>query len=246
METDGLISRLTEKEITEILLKVKEYDEPSTILEMYEQRVILPERRLRELPAGKLKKYLKDVPHFSIPKKLSPDEVVSYVISAYRLRDNADLTDIIDKSLLKYDDTTVIYVDLQEITRGKMAQSQQKILDLQGREAGLEHDLGKIRTEVKGLQKEITELTDSHGALERTLQEVTAERDTYKIDLDFAIGHVKNIPSKMAEQDQTLGQVLNEEVSPKSLVGLAIEFVAKLFSDNSEKDKNKSGKKDKP
>ena len=246
LETDGLISRLTEKEITEILLKVKEYDEPSTILEMYEQRVILPERRLRELPAGKLKKYLKDVPHFSIPKKLSPDEVVSYVISAYRLRDNADLTDIIDKSLLKYDDTTVIYVDLQEITRGKMAQSQQKILDLQGREAGLEHDLGKIRTEVKGLQKEITELTDSHGALERTLQEVTAERDTYKIDLDFAIGHVKNIPSKMAEQDQTLGQVLNEEVSPKSLVGLAIEFVAKLFSDNSEKDKNKSGKKDKP
>lgn len=221
LETDGLTSRLAEKEIKEILLKAKEYDEPSTILQMYEQRVIIPERRLLELPAGKLKRYLGDVPNFSIPDKLSPEEVVSYVISAYRLRDNTELADIIDNSLLKYDDTTVIYVDLQEITRGKMAQLQQTvadlqsnkvILDLRAREIKLQRELEQTGDKTKSLEEKAGQLQTSNERLKQSLKEAAA-----KID------HLNNLYTQLkAKRDKSKSE-LRRQLQSKSEEMTALE-----------------------
>ena len=107
LETDGLFSRLTEEEIGHPHLHPELFLDPAAIFDYYESLVRVPSGKIKEMPLDKLQRLGVFSPHLSQP------ELADLIIRDYRQRENYELINKVD-ALFKFDDTTIVYVDLQD------------------------------------------------------------------------------------------------------------------------------------
>ena len=107
LETDGLFSRLTEEEIGHPHLHPELFLDPAAIFDYYESLVRVPSGKIKEMSLAKLQRLGAFSPHLSQP------ELADLIIRDYRQRENCELINKVD-ALFKFDDTTIVYVDLQD------------------------------------------------------------------------------------------------------------------------------------
>ncbi len=223
LTTDGLVSRVSEAAIKQTLCSLKEVIDPSIILERLVDEVHIPSSQI-----ATVKEY--DLIHIlsSSDEKVDRDVkggLVEKLIEIYSSGSNAQIIEKVD-ALFKFDDTTMILVDLSDRVAGNFERAKYRLGEL-------EHSVSSYELQVKTLnrnisskdmeivrlgselaveKKRVTVLTTEKSALGIEFEVVKKERDMYRDDYS-------SIETKVSEI------ILKGDVKDDSVVVLAIKRI---------------------
>ncbi len=214
LTTDGLMSRVTDEQIY-TLLRTAEYG-GLEILGMFEKIIAQPREKLLPIPEEKLVQMIKGKQE-KIPQK--KQELVDLVLQYYG-RDQ-DVTKEVD-SLLEYDDTAMILVDLED--------SLGSVLSDEGR---------RKQTEAVRIQQ----IEQQRSAVLTQFGELTGKYETEKEARERAEQGLAGLPDVLRNLEQRLGEaVKNNEAYRGQLEALQQRYDADTGSLRAERKQAEEGK----
>jgi len=193
LTTDGLVSRVSEEAIKQNLCLVGEVVDPSIILERLVDEVHIPLSQIARVKES-------DLIHILSSSGENVDRDVKgclaeKLIEIYSSGANPQVMGKID-ALFKFDDTTMVLVDLNDTVASNFASSKARIGELERSVSSYELQVQTLNGDISGKAKEISklslELVVEQGRvnvlrtekcdLEKKLGEVTEECDMYRDD----------------------------------------------------------------
>ncbi|MBI4983732.1 protein phosphatase 2C domain-containing protein [Candidatus Woesearchaeota archaeon] len=122
LTTDGLVTRATEEQIKKVCLNAGKYGDYSDVLNEFSAIIHYPKEKLLEFAEDDIRrKLLHEVSDFRIEKDVPKEELVDRILEAYLKGTSKELVDRIDGHL-KFDDTSLILVDLNDTVTRSLAE----------------------------------------------------------------------------------------------------------------------------
>lgn len=199
LATDGLNSRVTDGEIESACLKLSPYYAPPQILEELGRAINLPRGKMLEYPAAEdiRREFLYGITDFQAEAGLSKEELVGKILEAYVQRASEKLVKRIDEVHLKFDDATMVFVDLEDyldnsLNRlkkyvsvtlpkcGKMIrQTREEAGELKGEVEELSNARERRGCVINELCQKVNELSSKYEALSKHYVTILNERNQY-------------------------------------------------------------------
>ncbi len=205
LATDGLMSRVTDAEITEIWADAHKVNyDPSAVLEKFVERIRRPVGKLSELTENQIRRIVGGIPDFNLGPGDSKEQMIEKILDAYVRRESGELVKRIDGNL-KYDDATLILVDLKdsvgnsfdELTKVKI-----KLPEVEG-----ERDVFRADAIAKG--ERISQLTEEKSSLDDTIR---TEREERRIEVERSLAEIQGLNQTISSQQLTIGDYVHKLV----------------------------------
>ncbi len=190
LATDGLFSRATETEIDVVLRKLPQQN-AQAVLDEFTEIVDSPRKLLLTCSIPQIKGYyLAAIDDLHPPEGATKEQLINWILQKYQRREHDELVRRLDNGmdlgLLKYDDTTMILVDLEDAV-GQGLEGAVNLEKSLGESvdtiAGLRQSMVSKEGEIKDKSDEIARLEEKSGELDRDLgvarQETESKRGEY-------------------------------------------------------------------
>jgi len=231
LTTDGLTSRATNAEIEKVLLSLSQLPDPSLALDQFEEIVRSPREKLRELTEDTIvRKFLFEIEEKYCQPKKSKDELIDLILNNYTKNLDPELVGRLDRGTdtwaLKFDDTTMVLVDLED----KVSKDLSELTMLRNTEPSLRQDLEgwkekfelseqqmkEFKKEAEKAKKRFDEekrrLGESITEEKRKLTEKTEEYQTLSAENMKQVQELAEKERRLAEKEQKI-LLLNKEIT---------------------------------